>query len=64
VGDLQDIEVRLRLRDFLIKLLLPCRKRLVFGPKSVLVDHAGLIEVVELVDFASQFLTVLFKDGK
>ena len=63
-GDLEDIELRLRFRDLLVEGLCPRCKRVVLGAKSLLVNHPGLVEVVELVDLLGELATLAFKDGQ
>ncbi|MHB8256625.1 MAG: hypothetical protein ACYDHY_14500 [Acidiferrobacterales bacterium] len=61
MGYVEYVEHCLEPRNLVVKLLLAFRERAVFGPKAVLIDHAGLVEVVEFVDLPGELPVFVFK---
>jgi hypothetical protein len=64
VGDLEDIDFSLELRDLVVELVAALGQRSVLCPETCFVDHSRLVEVVELVDLDSDLLSILLKDGE
>jgi len=64
VADLHHVELGLRSRDLLIELPEAVGPGVILRTESVLVDHPGLVEIVELVDLAAELLALRFKNAE
>ena len=60
--DLHHVKVGLRCRDFIVKLAESVGPGVVLRTESVLVDHPGLVEVVEFVDLSIELLALRFEN--
>ncbi len=62
--DTQDVDLCLDGWNLIVELLFPFREGPVLRPEAVLVDHPGLVEVIELVGFTLEFPGFPFEDGE
>ncbi|OIQ88058.1 hypothetical protein GALL_300650 [mine drainage metagenome] len=60
--DFENIDARLGLGYFLVKLSLPFGERMILGTKPLLVDHPRLVEVIELVRLGDDLFAFCFKN--
>ena len=62
LADLHHVKLGLSGRDLVVKLAESVGPRVVLRTESVLVDHPGLVEVVEFVDLSAKLLALGFED--
>ena len=62
LADLHHVKLGLSGRDLIIKLAESVGPGVVLRTESVLVDHPGLVEVVEFVDLSVELLALGFED--
>ncbi len=62
MADLHHIELGLSSRDFFIKLAEAVGPGVILRAESVLVDHSGLVEIMEPVDLPVELLALGFED--